>query len=320
MPPKDDNPFTGGGGGGGSDSGGGGGGGSAPSGPPIESYLALLQSLGIPLTPEARAFAQQAAAGGWTRDEFMFRLRQTAMYRQAFPGIIAPDGTLRMTEAQYLATRRAYEDIAGQLGLRLSDAQLAALFKNEVSVSEWRMRATAVRRLRDNPTLFQQFRQTLEAQGIDRRVTKKKLLDFIVGLGDPKYYRIWREATTRAAAVQAGLRIGGGGETSISRRLALRGARLGLSEEQLRAAFEQIADLFLTALPESQLRGAGITKKGIVKAVIGGKGAAVARERLTRLLETIEAFETEERADAQLVPTATGTALLTGAARQQASE
>jgi hypothetical protein len=324
---KDDNPFTGGGGTSGGTSSGSSsssGGSSTPRPSPVEPYLALLQSLFIPLTPEARAWAQQAARNRWGQAEALYHLRQTRFYREAFPGIFNPDGTLRMTEAQYIATRNAYEDIAASVGIRLNDAQIAHLFRNDVSVSAFRTRAQAVATMRDNRVAFQQFKQTLEAMGIKRDVRQKDLLDFVAGRADPEWYRIWREAQARTAATMAGLNVRDKGEaagqTSIGRGLVKRVAAAGLSDADLQKSFEQLADLFLSVLPESQIRGIGLNKRQLVTAVVGGKNAARAREVLGQLMRNIQAFEQTDRASQQLVPTATGALLVGGKAPTQRSE
>jgi hypothetical protein len=300
------------------------GGSSAPPTSPVEPYLALLQSLYIPLTAEARAWAQQAASNRWGQAEALYHLRQTRFYREAFPGIFNPDGTLRMTEAQYIATRNAYEDIAASVGIRLTDAQIAHLFRNDVSVSAFRTRAQAVATMRDNRVAFQQFKQTLEAMGIKRDVREKDLLDFVAGRADPEWYRIWREAQARTAATMAGLNVRDKGEaatqTSIGRGLVKRVAAAGLSDADLQKSFEQLADLFLSVLPESQIRGVGLNKRQLVTAVVGGKNAARAREVLGQLMRNIQAFEQTDRAEQQLVPTATGAVLVGGKPPTQRSE
>lgn len=325
---KNDNPFIGGGGTSGGSSGGSSsssGGSAAPSAPPpVGPYLALLQSLFIRLTPEARAWAQQAARNRWGQAEALYYLRRTRFYREAFPGIFNPDGTLRMTEAQYIATRNAYEDIAASVGIRLNDAQVAHLFRNDVSVAAFRTRAQAVATMRSNRVAFQQFKQTLEAMGIKRDVRKKDLLDFVVGRANPEWYRIWREAHARTAATMAGLNVRDKGEAatqmSIGRGLVKQVAAAGLSDADLQKGFEQLADLFLSVLPESQVRGIGLDKRQLVKAVVGGKNAARAREVLGQLMRNIQAFGETERASQQLVPTATGALLVGGKPATQRSE
>lgn len=316
------NPFLGGGGSssGGSSSGGsssGGGGGGAPALPPIELYLTILQNLGIPLDDQARAFAQRARANRWTQTEFLFHLRQTRFYQEAFPGIMDRHGRLRMSEAQYIAQRRQFEDIAATLGLRLSDAMIEQLFEREISPAVFRIRAQAVRTLRDNPVLFDQFREVLSRHG-ERQLKREGLLRFITGLGPQRWYDIWQEAQARAAVVQAGLQVGKG-ELGVGKKMVERLAGQ-FSPADLQKGFEELAGLFLEVLPESQIRGMGLSKETLAQAVFGGKRAAQAREIVRRLQETIQAFETEERAAEQLVPTAQGVLALGGRRRTPASE
>lgn len=68
----------------------------------------------IGLSPE---FFQQLSAESATADEIVTKLRQQPQYKQRFPGLWRSDGSLRMNEAQYMATEDAFRQKATQAGL-----------------------------------------------------------------------------------------------------------------------------------------------------------------------------------------------------------
>src|SRR3990167_8297956 len=104
----------------------------------IAALKALLQTLGIPLTGNLTQLLNQAASKGYSQTTFMYYLRQTPEYMKQFPGIFNADGTLKMSEQQYLAQVRQYEEIAGMYGLKLRPALLAELFEGDTSPNEYR--------------------------------------------------------------------------------------------------------------------------------------------------------------------------------------
>jgi hypothetical protein len=304
--------------------GGGGGGGGGGNQNYIAALKALLQQLGIPITGNINQLLQEAARKGYSQSTFLFYLRQTPEYLRAFAGIFDEDGNLKMSEFQYLAQKQQYADIAGLFGLRFSDRFAGILFENDVSVAEFRQRAGAERVLRDNRVTFQQFERVLRQRGLLKgQLTKKDLRDFVYGTADPAWYKVWRETQVRATAVQAGLNFGQGPKGKDLRlpRGALKALlQANLAGGDLAKAVEAIADNFLNTLPLAQIYDEGLSKKDIVTAIVGGKGSALLRQKLERLLATHEAFETEERAQSQLFATGTGTALLTGSPQQIATE
>ena len=283
--------------------------GPAPS-PPIQPYLVQLQGWGIPLTASVRAFASQAAANGWSGAEFLFFMRQQPWYRNEFPGIFAKDGTLKMSEAQYIAQKNAYIDIANTLGFNLTDKMAGLAFKNDLSVTEFRMRYQAERLIRDNPIYFKQLRQTLKARGLDLP-TRKDLAQFLMREKPPEFYKVWREASTRGAAIMAGMDLSkhpmvSNDELAIGRAGLLRISKMGLSPTQLSQGFKQLADLLVENLPDAQAMQQGVGRKDFQKFAFGGKGSARSREKVRNLLRTVDAYYNEQRASATLSSTGGG--------------
>jgi len=296
--------------GGSSGSGGSSSGSGGSSGTPVQAYLTQLQGLGIALTASVRAFAGQAAASGWSGAEFLFFMRQQAWYKNEFPGIFNKDGSMKMSESQYIAQKNAYEDIANTLGFNLTDKMAGLAFKNDLSVNEFRTRYQAERLIKDNPVYFRQLRATLKARGLDLP-THKDLAQFLMNEKPAEFYKVWREASARGSAIMAGMTLSkhpaiGNNETAIGRAGILRIAKMGLSPTQLSQGFAQLADLLVQDLPEAQAMGQGVDKRDFQKAVFGGKGSARAREKVQGLLRNIDAYYNEQRAASQLSSTGQG--------------
>jgi len=266
----------------------------------FRDFLAAALGWGLPLTPEIRGLAQQGAAQSWTINEFWFRLRRTPTYANRFPGIVGPDGVPLMSEAEYIARENFYRDTAAVLGMDLSAGQIAFLFENRISPQVFQIRIQGVRRLKDDDILFRQFGRVLQIRGVAKAPpTRKELYDFVMGMADPRWYNVWREAETRAAAREAGFKISprpgeraGGLATVVGRgvkafeapilsgRELRRLSREGVTEEE----FAALAEQFLTTVPLARAQRVGLTKRDIKQAVIGGPRAAGARQKIRRIL------------------------------------
>lgn len=145
RPPASDKPPLGGGGGGDNGGGGGGGGGGGPVTPtPQHTQMALdlirsvfpwAETLGLVDT-----IATWVMEGLTNPDELLGRLRQTTQYRDRFGGIFRPDGTIRMSESQYLSTEDSYRSLLRQYGFgdEFFDqpGDYLSFFENEINPEE----------------------------------------------------------------------------------------------------------------------------------------------------------------------------------------
>lgn len=285
------------------------------------AFKALLQQLGIAITPNLQQLINNAVTKNWTSTTFLFYLRQTPEYHREFPGIFNRDGTLRMSEGQYIAMRNQYESIAAVTGLRLTDKNIGLLFKNETSIAEFSQKARAIQQIRSNPVIFQQFSQTLRARGeVKGKLSMKELFKFVIGEADPSWYKIWAEASARAAAVQAGLRINSKRQpTSITRGLILKITQQGLSEQELASGFQELSTHILNTLPLSKISNYGLNKRDLTQAVFGGPKSAAIRQKIMRLLAEEEAFY-EERANPLIFPGEEGSPVYLGGSTQRAAQ
>jgi hypothetical protein len=270
-------------------------------------FLNTLQELGIKLTPNLQQLVNNAIAKDYNAANFMNYLRKTKEYHERFTGIFNKNGTLKMSEAQYLSNVNRYQDVASKAGINLGGKTIDWLFKNNVSVSEFSDRATAVTRLKRNPDLYAAFkRELIQAGEKPNQITQKGLLKFILGEGNGKWYDLWQDAVTRNAATQAGLAIGKRNALEqLPQGIVERISGLGLSESALNKGFEQLADDFANLLPDSRFYGSGITKSDLVTLRFGGKGRQEIKDKVAAVIAQKNLAQ-EDKANAQLVQTAPG--------------
>lgn len=256
-----------------------------------QTFLAILQGWGLDMTSGLQQLVSEALDNDYSQSEFVYFLRQTPEYNAAFPGIFDEDGRLQMSEAQYFAQTQQYQDIAAQAGLNLGAGMTAYLFKNDVSPSEFQVKAPAVRQLKSNPELYAQF-----AKEIERRtgevVDKQGLLKFAMGTGNAEWYNIWNAASARYAATQAGIKIAkaSGLYTALSRQEILGIAKKGFSPQELSSGFQNVAQQLIDVLPEASIMKYGLSKEDILTATFGGKNQAAIRRKIQRITEQEEAF------------------------------
>jgi len=319
----------GGGGGGGGDSGGGGGGGgsttpapsggssgsaaAAPSQAALIAWQTLLSQLGIRLSQNMRNLIQHAISGGWSQTEFMWNLRKTPEYQDTFPGIMNRNGTMKMTEAQYMAQEKSFQETADLYGIHLNQENQALLFEGDVSAREWQQRAMAINRIRENPEAFHQFEAAARAQGLIKgKFNKKDAYTLAIGEGPTEWYRLLEEFGTRTAAVQAGFDITKhpqlAGYLGLSRKqvLAINRAVPGLGgETQMASSFQELAQRFRQLLPEGNITGFDVSKDDLIQLEFGGPKQAQIAETVQRIIAATKARE-EPLAQATFASTGQG--------------
>jgi hypothetical protein len=112
----------------------------------ITGLFPWIQQLG--LTPE---WFHTLAAESAGPDEVIAKLRQAPQYRQRFPGLFRNDGSMRMTEAQYIGQEDTYRRLLRQYGHDMSNYQspvsLVGIFESEQDPNEFRDRLEVYRML-----------------------------------------------------------------------------------------------------------------------------------------------------------------------------
>ena len=286
-----------------------------PSGtvtPPADiraGFLAYLTAYGIGLTPNLQQLVQQATDKSYSLDRFLLYLRQTPEYQDRFTGIFNADGSMRMSESQYLSNEFQYESYAAQYGIDWTPGLKDWLFTNSVSPSEFAARAPAYTQLRANPDLYKQFGKALVQQGAAGKgdVTQESLLRFIMGEGNQEWYDVWNLARARYVAVQSGIQLKRGSDRylALNPRLVEHIANLGLSDQGLAAGYAELAQNLLTTLPLSRLQHYNLTKKELEQAAFGGKHSAEIQRKIEHVQAQEQAFY-GDRAEMGLVQGAQG--------------
>lgn len=271
------------------------------------ALLYWLQGLGIQVGDDIGALLDRAAKWGWDAERFAYEVRKTPEYRERFPGIFDKDGTLKMSEAQYIEYEGQFQSYASQAGINLGDKRMAWLFRHDVRPDEFADRAVAMNRLNRDRTLYKAFGRELVQGGLASRKevdSKKELFRYIMGEKPKAWYDLWQDTVTRNAAVNAGIEFGKGRSeyVRLGRKAIERISGMDLSEEEMRAKFQEVEGFLRGLLTEEDANAArmfGVNNKTITKAVFGGKNASAARGKLQRALETADAFD-EDRANTTL--------------------
>lgn len=279
------------------------------------TYRYLVNSWEIPLTDNIMALVNQANRGEWSNELFQEKLRMTKEYRERFRGIMGNDGTPKMDELTYLDYEQQFQTIASSEGIGLGKKRLAFLFRNDQTPTEFADRAVAYKRIQRNPDLYKAYSRELIQGGLAKpgEVDKKGLFKAVMGEAPQAWYDLWQDTVTRNAAVTAGISFRKGAEdyTNLGHAVIERISRMDLSEEEMAAKFTQVADTLENVLPTIEASTYGVDKKSIVKGTFGGKGAASARRKLNRAIDTAAAFD-EDRASSSVYTDGTGQTVVQG--------
>lgn len=297
-------------------------------GPTVKDYVASAQNMaagwGIPWSDNLMALAQQGFNRSWTTERFINELRKTPDYRQAFPGIYNPDGTLKMSEAQYQANVNQYQSYASQAGVNLSEQQIGWLIRNDVLPSEYADRAPALGQLQRNPQLYQAFAKELVRNGVAKpgEVTKGELAKFIMGQGNRQWMELWNDTVTRNSAINAGVTFSKNSDKYLAANPGLieRISNKGLSESQLEEGWQTYARYMLDTFDLAKYQGVGLTRKDVAAAAFGGRGSAAVRQKIERVMGTDEAFWNANTANAQTFADAQGNVGVVGSSTQRVAQ
>lgn len=104
----------------------------------LKAAFPWLDQLGF--SPE---FFQNLVAEAASPDEVIVKLRATPQYRQRFPGLWREDGSIRMTEAQYLSTETNYRQVLKQFGYDADYSSVSSLkgfFDSDMDPNELQQR------------------------------------------------------------------------------------------------------------------------------------------------------------------------------------
>lgn len=221
----------------------------------------------------------QAVRNQWSAAQFEAELYSSDEFAEAFPGIFAPDGSLKMSPAEYLRLAYGdggYQDIARQFGIRLDRKRIGALIGGNVSPDEWYERAEILREAKHNEIYRENWNRVLRALGRPE-LDRKDWFRFLAGHSDERIANLEEAASLVGAfdvrpreAMAAARQIGGGGEFVDMAELV----------EQVR----QVMDVI-----EPELRAAGITAADIAVLEAGSDVKGIA-PRLQQILRNRQAL------------------------------
>lgn len=105
----------------------------------LEQLFPWMQEIGLPVS-----WFQETAATSASDSEVVAKLRQTSQYKQRFPAMVRADGSMRMTEAQYLDQETAYRQVLRQGGVSAdrmdNPADFVGFFDSEQDPNELKQR------------------------------------------------------------------------------------------------------------------------------------------------------------------------------------
>lgn len=100
----------------------------------LQAAFPWVQQLGF-----SPSFFQELVANSASSAEILTTLRAAPQYRQRFPGLWRQDGSVRMTEAQYLAREQDMRNVLRQFGMEqdyTTPSSLAGFFEAEMDPNE----------------------------------------------------------------------------------------------------------------------------------------------------------------------------------------
>jgi hypothetical protein len=232
-----------------------------------------------------------------------------------------PNGTLRVSESQYLSGYEQARDYAQALGRSFSPQQYGFALKNGNSASEIRLKLEAVDKMRTYAPFYQQVSDYLQATGVTKKPpTKAQLLEFALGKGDKVWYDTVRTATAAMQIEAIGLSVGKPiegadigykGLSKIAREIEVLGQQ---------GDYTGVLAQATKVLNEGDWKAAGLTGKDKVKLALGSRDASGVAERLSAVVNARVASLTEQRANPSLQQGPLGGSQMPGANRIQATE
>lgn len=265
-------------------------------------FMSYLRSWGMEVTPKLKRLITSAAKGNWNSQAFLIAVRGTEEYKQAFPGIQWRRG---MSEATYNAQFDSYADRARDAGYKLTREGFAHVIKKGIDPQEWGLRVSAVKQVRANKDLLENFRQFLVDNGQlkpNEQLNAKDVYKLATGRGSPAWTNLWNTASVETGLEGIGFTVGHGGDlTRDQLGTMLKGpiSKLGAGES-LDMDFAALAKTAAEALPASRLYKSGITKKDLVTMALGGKNAAKIAQRVELAIGTARATASEQMVNPQL--------------------
>lgn len=250
------------------------------------SFTELLNSWGIPISKEVQKFVAMAAKKQMSGDAFMSAIRKTKAYARAFPGIMQPNGVLRMSEAEYEAGFEAIKDFGASIGREMNRHEFAQALKSGNSIAEIKQKWGAIDALYTNQKLMDEFAAYRQSQGLSFPKDRDQQLKFIMGLGPREWEIGWDTAVMSNRSKEAGLQMSFDEIKQVIGAIETSG--LGDSQDLDPTVFAKVRD---------NLRHVGTMKAygiGDKDAVLAAFGMGEKRELVNDVIKNAERFATGE--------------------------
>lgn len=280
----------------------------------------MLAGWGIPMTKPLQNLIKRMASQGAGSAQVVAALRKTKDYAAVFPGIMRRDGTLRMSEAQYIAGYQSAKDFAASTGRPLSKGMYGYALKKGNSPSEMRDKIQAVDLYKENKEVYDEFNQYEVALGrIKKPMDRNEMMKFIMKQGPKEFEQDWQTAYTASQIEKyagLGVDIGKGDKNDIGYQglqKLLKQAPPGTDPTKI--DWSDTARLAAASQPASRLYGLGITDKDYLKVALGTPDAVKIESRIKLAQATAEGAA-QDRANPQL----NQGGMQTGREKQQATE
>jgi hypothetical protein len=266
------------------------------------SFMTYLRSWGMVVTPKLKKLVDAAAKGQWNSQAFLIAVRGTEEYKQKFPGIQWKRG---MSEASYNAQYDSYSDRALDAGYRLTKEGFSKVLKKGIDAQEWSLRVQAVKQVKANADLLENFRQFLVDNGQlkpNEKLSAKEVYKLATQRGSPAWVNLWNTASVETGLEGVGFTVGRNADLTreeLKHLLKQPLSKLGPGES-LDMDYAALAQTASEALPASRLYKSGITKKDLVVMALGGKNAAGIATRVQLAINSARATASEQSAVPQL--------------------
>lgn len=200
----------------------------------------------------------------------------------------------KLTQSQYNALVSDYKHLGLRYGRTISDAQAKKAATMDLSSDEFMDRLQALNLTRDNKSYFSTLKTAAKDNGL--KLDDTDILQSLVGAKPVEFYKTYQELALRVSASQAGIKVtekqkNANLDTEISRKDLLsitHGEKDYLTNTSaLGKTLEDYALAAIQLLPESRLRGIGVSKKQLYQ-VVAGKGSAMAQDQVDRLAATVD--------------------------------
>jgi hypothetical protein len=163
-------------------------------------------------------------------------------FAAAFPGIFAPDGSLKVSPGEYLQLAygfNGYVDIARNFGLKLGPRQIGLLIEGNTSPDEWAFRAMVLKDAKANEVHRTNYNTIISAMG-GEPVSKGEWFHYFAGRSTAKVENLFEAASLYAAP---GLEISAPEAVGAAKAIGATSPGAQVDVEQLIQAAQQNRDI-----------------------------------------------------------------------------